>query len=340
MPNLTLLGPYPPPFGGVALHLIRLHEALRSKGFAVAGASTGDVPKSLDGVRKIGLRDLLSRQPVHLHTDEGNARLTVLLGWAWRITRRRYALTVHSFRIRPDLQHLNKHLARVYANACLVIAISNEVRQALTEQLPLDPITIQVIPSALPISAWEKSLPTPHGLPSEWVHAKYRVLANAGRVVRYQGNDLYGIDTLLEAFKAYNRNDASLLVVLGQIADRDLYNTIVAQAALDSRIHLLTQFDSPLTTITHHAHVVVRPTRTEGGESLTLTEAQELGVHTIGSDAVPRPPGTMIFETGNVESLTQALNLISQQSELPHPLTANTTAIESLIEAYSSSGLL
>ena len=158
--------------------------------------------------------------------------------------------------------------------------------------------------------------------------------------MRFQNNDLYGIDTLLDAFRAYQNKEASLLVVLGQIVDTGLYDTLVSTAALDSRVHLLTQFDSPLTTITHHAHVVVRPTRTEGGESLTLTEAQELGVHTIGSDAVPRPPGAVLFETGNAESLTQALNLISQQSELPHPLTANTTAIESLIEAYSSSGLL
>ena len=340
MPNLTLLGPYPPPFGGVALHLVRLHEALHTRGFTVVGASTSGIPQKLDGVRRIGFRDLISRQPVHLHTDEGNARLTVLLGWMWRVTRRKYALTVHSFRVRPDLQHLNNHLARVYSNACMIVAISNEVHQALVDQLHLDPEKIKVIPSALPISKWEKMLPPPQGLPEQWLDAPFRILANAGRVVRFQNNDLYGIDTLLEAFRTYQNKDASLLIVLGQIVDTGLYNTLVTMAAPDSRVHLLTQFDSPLATITHHAHVVVRPTRTEGGESLTLTEAQELGVHTIGSDAVPRPPGTMLFETGNAESLAQALNLISQRSTLPHPITVNTSAIETLIEAYSSSGLL
>jgi glycosyltransferase involved in cell wall biosynthesis len=282
----------------------------------------------------------VQRSTVHLHTDEGNARLTVLMGRFWRGLGRRFALTVHSFRERPDLQHLDRSLQHVYRKARLIVAISEDVRAALTERLHLDPSRIRVISSALPISRWERSQPIPDSVPKAWLDAPVRIIANAGRVVRYEGQDLYGIDTLLDAFAALDQPRASLLVVLGEVVDADLYREIAVKVSADTRVHLISRLESPLAPITHAATVVVRPTRTEGGESLTLTEAIECGVWAVGSDAVRRPEGTELFRTGDAHHLREVLAAVAARSHKPEPRTLRAHVVGQLLEAYRETGLL
>ncbi len=339
MPNLQLVGPFPPPFGGVAQHLVRLAEGLRQANVNVQGWSTGGIPVGFSGIRHAGWRTLLQRLPVHLHTDEGNARRTVLLGKAWMAMGRRFALTVHSFRDRPDLAHLDGHLASVFNHANLIITVSDEVRTAVHARLGVPISHMITIPSALPISSWERSFPLPQTIPTQWLDATVRILANAGRVVRYQGTDLYGIDTLISAFTQLSIPQVSLLLVLGQVVDVGLHQELVAMASTDERIHVITGLSSPLANITHRATIVVRPTRTEGGGSLTLAEAIECGVWAVGSDAVPRPEGTVLFQTGNADHLRTVLEHIAHQ-QAPHPRVVHGNGIQLILDAYRTSGLL
>lgn len=339
MPNLTLLGPFPPPFGGVALHLVRLREALVSLGVDVVGASMSRMSASFTGVHRVGWREALPGMPLHMHTDEGNARATVALTGLWRVGGRRYGLTFHSFRMRDDLRQLDTRLALACKRARLVIAISNDVKQALIDRLGLGDETITVIPSALPISQWELNQPLPD-IPQAWMDAKIRVIANAGRVVRYENADLYGIDLLLQAFKSINNPDASLLVVLGTVVDDSLAAELFALAQADPRIHIVTQIHSPLTPVTRMSHVVVRPTRTEGGESLTLSEARELGVWAVGSDAVQRPAGTVLFQNNNAEHLAQVLAEVMSRTSMPTPVVGNAGVVDEMVMAYRKAGLL
>lgn len=337
MPDLTQVGPFPGRFGGVALHVVRLLEALRAHRLNVDGASTAGIPQGL-GVHKLGWRELVYGNPLHLHTDEGNARLTLLIGGLCKLRQRRYALTVHSFRKRADLDHLTSKLSSVYRGASLIVAISNEVKERVVERLGISSDSVRVFSSALPISAWELRQPAPE-VPTEWTQARVRVLANAGRVVRYNGKDLYGIDILIKAFRNIQIPDAALLIVLGTVVDASLYAELTALQQTDRRIHLLTNVSSPLTTITHTAHVVVRPTRTEGGESLTLSEAVELGVWAVGSNAVARSAHTILFATEDVQSLTNVLQDVMQRTS-PAPVHRDSTTVSALIEAYVEHGLL
>ncbi|KXK34890.1 MAG: glycosyltransferase family 4 protein [Flavobacteriales bacterium] len=339
MPDIILHGPFPPPFGGVALHIIRLAEQLVERGFGVRGHSTAGVRHDLPWVRKEGFPSALQRTPVHLHTDEGNARRTVLLGRVWTALRRPYALTVHSFRHRPDLEHFDAALAGVYHNARAIIAISSETRTALVERLKLNPDTISVIPSALPVSHWEQECPKPD-LPNGWLQAKVRVLANAGRVVRYNGADLYGIDTLLDAHNQLSSPDMALLIVLGEIVDNDLYRLYQERVQALRNVFLVHGLQSPLAPVVHEAHIVVRPTRTEGGESLTLVEAIEDGVWAVGSDSVRRPPEAVLFKTGDAADLARVLHTVSTTDTTAPAMPRNAVNAEAIIQLFTNRGLL
>jgi len=307
---VRILGPFPPPFGGVALHVIRLLEGLRSRGVSAQGYSLGGLPAGIDYVRKLSAQFFLSRTLVHYHTDEGNHRWLRLFSFFWRMTRTPYIVTVHSFRDRKEFANprILRQLVRAFKHAKAVITISNETSLELERRLSFRHNHSRVIPSALPLSIWERDAQLKESIGFDWQRSPIRILANAGRIVSYNGKDLYGLDLLLEAFAGISDTDVALCLAIGGIADENLWNSIKLKADLDKRVTVLHGLEMPLTPFVKHTHIVARPTRTEGGPSLTLSEALELGKWAIGSDSVQRPSGVVLFRNDDVVDLRKALS--------------------------------
>lgn len=341
MTPLRLLGPFPPPYGGVALHMVRLLEALKGKGLSVMGVSQAGVPKGIADVRRFGVVDLVRRAPVHYHTDEGNARWMMLFGAVWRIFGVPYVVTVHSFRDRPELHRSRwkQQLRSAFHGARAIIAISGDVRTDLVNRLDLDPSTITVIGSDLPISMWERRAPLSSAFPEAWRTAPVRILANAGRLVRYQGHDLYGMDLLAEATNKLG-SDVATALVIGEVIHPELLTALEEATARNPHLFLIRVHEGPLLPAVEHAHIIVRPTRTEGGRSLTLTEAIELGRWAVGSDAVLRPLHTRTFPNGSAMALHDVLSEVChhvRSGVLPEPVMPTTGLVEELLEVYRRS---
>ncbi len=341
MTPIRLLGPFPPPYGGVAIHLVRLLEALRERGVDMDGVSQGGVPEGVDGIRRMDPMDMFRRSPVHYHTDEGNARWMMLLGLTWQRLGVPYVVTVHSFRDRHEFAQTTwvRRLYKAYQGARAVIAISEEVRSDLVQRLGLDPSSITVIGSDLPISTWERSAPLSPALPEQWRNAPVRILANAGRLVRYEGEDLYGLDLVAEAVAGLD-TDVATALILGEVVEPDILRPIEQAAARNPRLFLVRDHSGPLLPAVQHADIIVRPTRTEGGRSLTLSEAIELGRWAIGSDSVPRPDGTMVFRNGDAADLRRALEEACgsvRNGTYPKPTSGNTELVDELLDVYRRS---
>lgn len=339
MDKVRILGPFPPPFGGVALHCVRLLEGLRTAGIDARGVSLGGIPEGVDHVEKLGAGFALSRTLVHYHTDEGNHRWMRLLSRLWRTTRTPYVVTVHSFRDRPEFAdpRVRARLASAYTHAAAVIGISNEVVSELEQRLGVYHKRTRIIPSALPMSTWELTAALPPSVPDHWRRASVRILANAGRVVRYNGEDLYGVDILLEAFAQQSDPDVSLCIAVGDIVDIELWSQLQTLAARDGRVWILPQHNGPLAPLVRDAHVVVRPTRTEGGASLTVQEALELGRWAIASDAVSRPDGTRLFTNANSQALATMLKQTLgdvRRGSMPPAIPAHRDAVQRIINLY------
>lgn len=339
MDKVRILGPFPPPFGGVALHCVRLLEGLRSHGITAHGVSLGGIPDGIDDVTAVGPAFALSRTLVHYHTDEGNHRWMRLFSRIWRTTRTPYVVTVHSFRDRPEFAdaRVRAQLAAAYTHAAAVIGISNEVISDLEQRLGVYHKRTRIIPSALPMSAWEINAPLPTALPTQWQQASVRILANAGRVVRYNGEDLYGIDVLLKAMQRIHDRDIAVCIAVGDVVDVDLWSSLQHAAARDSRVTFLQQPASPLAPVVRDAHIIVRPTRTEGGSSLTVQEAREMGRWAVASDAVPRPDGTRLFHNADAEHLASILQSSIhdvRRGSMPPPMAAQSDAVQRIINLY------
>jgi glycosyltransferase involved in cell wall biosynthesis len=337
--KVRVLAPFPPPFGGVALHCVRLLEALRSKDIDATGVSQGGLPLGISGISRFGFGFFLSRSMVHYHTDEGNHRWMRLLSWYWWLTRTPYIVTVHSFRHRPEFDdpRVRRALADAYIHAKAVIGISDEVIRDLELRIGVRHKLTRTIASNLPISTWERSAPFPPTLDAHWKNGAVRLLANAGRIVRYHGKDLYGIDVLLDAMAMVSDADVQLCIAVGEIVDADLWTQLQERIAADGRIRVLQDSSTPLVPVVAHAHVIIRPTRTEGGPSLTLTEAIELGRWAIGSDAVERPAGTVTFINEDPSDLARALRQCisdSRRGTMPPAISSNIDAVQKIVNLY------
>lgn len=291
------------------MHLVRLHEQLSDLGVDVRAMSLGGVPDGIPNVRTFPSALLLNRNPVHYHTDEGNYKWMLLLSRWWRMMRTPYSVTVHSFRDRREFASasVRRQLRSAYEGARAVIAISDSVKNDLHERIGLASNKISVISSALPLSQWEKNIAVADAVPAQWVNASVRVLANAGRIVRYEGKDLYGLDVLANAMKSLSDADVHCLIVVGQVVDATVLDEIQRIVGENNRIHIARDFKGTLAPIVAHSHIVVRPTRTEGGESLTLAESIELGRWAIGSDSVSRPEYTVLFRNEDDTDLQRVL---------------------------------
>jgi glycosyltransferase involved in cell wall biosynthesis len=337
--KVRILAPFPPPFGGVALHSVRLIEGLRHLGVDVEGISLGGIPSGVGNISKLGASFFFQRSLVHYHTDEGNHRWMRLLSAWWRLTHTPYVVTVHSFRDRIEFadERVRRQLASAYSHAAAVIGISNEVISDLEQRIGVRHKRTRVIPSSLPVSAWELDAPSTADLPPSWHNASVRILANAGRVVRYQGEDLYGIDVLLAALEQITDSDLGICIAIGDIVDVDLWSHLESLAQRDPRISLVRNLQGPLAPIVREAHIVVRPTRTEGGPSLTVQEALELGRWAVASDAVHRPDGTRLFQNANHQALADVLkSCISdvRRGAMPPAQPSHIDAVQRIANVY------
>jgi glycosyltransferase involved in cell wall biosynthesis len=336
--KVRLLAPFPPPYGGVALHSVRLLEGLRDHGVQASGISLGGLPDAIDDIVPFSPTVLLNRSLVHYHTDEGNHRWMRLLSRMWRMTRTPYVVTVHSFRHRPEFDDasVRRSLAAAFTQAKAVIAISQDVVDDLERRIGVRHKLTRTIASALPISRWERQAALSTAFPEEWINAPVRLLANAGRVVSYQGEDLYGVDLLLDAMSTIDQ-DVQLCIAIGEIVDHNLWARLQRKIEADPRVWLVQHLQGPLIPAVSHAHVIVRPTRTEGGPSLTLSEALELGRWAVGSDAVERPQGTIVFRSGDSGDLSRALSQAIRdvrRSLMPPAMPANIDAVQRIVNLY------
>ncbi len=321
--QVLILGPYPPPLGGVSSHIRRLLPLLTDAGVHVrvlnhfgGGSDDRFVIGSLrrDPARYFLLPRRFRPSIVHYHHSRLSSLVAVALGRR-RGGRARYLITVHSpnvaamlrSRVAP-LRALTRWALGRFDEA---IAVNDRIAGDLREAVP--GLEVAVIPAFLPArEAAAGELPREVEL----------FLASSGRAVvvsAYRisflrdGADLYGLDTTIDAFADLARGDEALrlAIFIGQRprtrrgrAYLESLQARVRAAGLADRVSLVTAV--PLTPAFRHDVVFVRPTRSDG-DALSIREALLCGVPVIASDIVARPPDVRLFPAGDARALRNAV---------------------------------
>lgn len=306
--KILLIGPYPPPYGGVSMHIKRL-KALFSEGFDIDIVDESREKKegifNLRSLNIFGyLYKVLKTDIVHIHS--GKFFFRMLHFSAASLFFRKKIITVHGYE--PGRGANIRPMDRLILNNCnKVIFVSKELADAFNVKryiineafLPPDVNNEAEIPDE--VAGWIE-------------HRKgqgYKIcVANAWRLDKHENEDLYGLDLCIRAAKKNKEKGikaATIFVVSdgSGVIKTEQYKKMISEFELESCFLI---WETPLSFIKLiiHTDIVLRPTNTDG-DALTVREGLFLGKPVVASDVVIRPEGTKLFKTRDAGSLAETI---------------------------------
>lgn len=309
--KLAQVGVYPPPVGGISVHVQRLCRALDERGIPVTVYDNTPGQKERDVVYtgKVewwALRYWFTcrEDVIHVHFLRWQVRLLLSL---LALRGKRVILTIHNMRGEeqgvPGWKRLVIRLTGRLAHRFIVVNPSFVDKLVA---LGVRREKIVYIPPFIPGEADE--VPLSSELEAFLAGSGTKLLLANGAVGSYhKGVDLYGIDLLLELAERLCavRSDLRFVFCVTHIADQGYYEKLQQQLAerkLDKVFRFLLA-PPEYQTLLKRAAVFLRPTTSES-YGISVYEALYAGVPVVASDAAIRPKGTVVFADRNLDDLT------------------------------------
>ncbi len=332
--RIALIGNYPPPYGGVSVHVAGLGRWLRALGVEVRVLDIGRGDHEGDGVSRArgpwryarALAEVAAGGfLLHTHTNGANTKSWLVALAAARAhgpRGPRGLLTIHSG---LSLAYLagsphRRALARV---ACAgygrVVAVNRQIATALAEA-GVAPDDIEVLPAYSP-SLFEPGDPPPGFDAIREAHAPLYCAA-------LSPGSTYGEDLLRSAFPVVRRElPGAGLALFGPGQE--------GPGPSGEGIHLLGELShGSALAVMRSSEVFVRPTRADG-DAVSVREALALGRSVVASATGYRPPGCLLFRTGDAAELAlrmaEAGRLVQQSAA---PGTGGGDPLEAVFQIY------
>jgi glycosyltransferase involved in cell wall biosynthesis len=364
MLKLLLVGPFPPPHGGVSVHVLMLHDLLREAGISCRvlnisrGAPQSDRYVSIRGplhFMLLLLRYSLKGWSLHVHINGHNVKswLVAFVAGLAGVTGPGAMLTIHSGMSPAYLN--DRRSGRLLAWAAFrfyrhIIAVNSEIKDVLCS-LSVPEARIEILPAFLPDSllmaapyasgfALSRSrsaracIRSAHAAPLElpgnfesWSKAHNPVLSTA---LFFRPE--YGFGLLVQAISELREKHPRLgCVVMGDSESRP--------EGLPQHIFAIgdVKHESCLAVIAR-SDIFVRATFSDG-DAISVREAIALGTPVVASDVVRRPAGTLCFKTGDASDLASKIESLLSGGD-PHPHVSpepGSNGIHRLLELYGSS---
>ncbi len=313
-PSIDLWGVYPPPVGGVSIHVKRLFDSLLSNKInthlyatdyeGVFSAVNTETITPVKQFYKYFFRYLFNNKAtiIHSHTHRWMQRL--FLGIKSLINKQKIIFTFHSFR--ENIHNLNpvKHfiIKLVFKFTNLFIATSESVKNKLIEcGCPPNKIKT-IIPYIKPIKNSTNTLDLE--ICNFLKKHKFIIVGNASNNNKYNNEDLYGIDMCiyLQQYLSSKNQDIGIIFVLTKTTDSNYLNTLEnkIESLNIKKDFLLYKKPIDFSLLLENSNIFVRPTNTDSWP-LSIIEALSLKKPTIASDVCLRHNGCILFKTRSQE---------------------------------------
>ncbi|MCK4508721.1 MAG: glycosyltransferase family 4 protein [Desulfuromonadales bacterium] len=311
--DIHIIGPYPPPYGGVSTHIYRLRERLLRDGHGCSvWCFQHDPDRRLYATHKIRqtLRDLLNVDPRAIFHFHSNHRLAGLLAKAGR----KVIFTVHNERINSVFtggvslrQRWLKRRGRAsFRNVQTLIAVSDSATTELL-RFGFSKQRIRTFSAYLRPEVTEQ----PHQQSQRDFNLfrdkfQFVLSACATDLNFHKGEDLYGIDLCIELVGHLASEQCNLGLVLAiPMGKGSAYlHSLQARAeqlGISGRILWLLE-PGAFHPLLKRCDLFLRPTNTDGF-SISVAEALECDTPVVASDAVQRPPGCLTFKNRDFDDL-------------------------------------
>jgi glycogen synthase len=338
---VLLLGPYPPPHGGVEISLASLHDFLQRREIPCevinltrhrkAEARGVYYPTSALEVVRLLLRK--NAEIIHLHIGgEVSWRLLGLALICSLLPGRKVLLTLHSggYPMSPAGKAARPSSLRgfLFRRFDGLIAVNQALVETLVKfGLPLAKIRL-ILPFALPAEVPDVELPETIG---KFIATHHPVLLSVNGL-----EPEYDLPLQIEALgRIRNSNPkAGLLIVgtgsLGLEFRKKIETTDYAE-------HVLLAGDAPNPVVLRMmslSQILLRTTQYDG-DSIAIREALHFGLPVIATDTGMRPEGVTLTPIGQVDPLCRAVQSVLEKSQArPTSPGADTSNLSAIVRFY------
>jgi len=305
--SLLIVGYYPPPLGGISVHIYRLHKQLLNS--SILDTTKKELFKGQKAI-KLFFELLTGRyQAVHIHVYDIKILLVV---WAARKLKKfDIIFTAHN----PRLFHTNHELYKKFyklflSNVDFLVAVSEHIIEDYKVNNVKLPKNIIIENAFLPppledeqkiFDSYPKSL-----LAFTASHSPI-LTANASSIVLINDVDLYGLDMCIEltAMLKENFSDIGFVFALADDKRNEQYIATMKKRIVDlgieNNFYFLTG-QKELWPLFKQSNLMVRPTYSDG-YGISIAEALYFDSPAIASDVCDRPKGTIFFDNRNIDDL-------------------------------------
>jgi glycosyltransferase involved in cell wall biosynthesis len=311
--KILIIGPYPPPLGGISVYIKRLLRLMEKEAYNVELFNTSE-KCAIRGLNLLNLFKLLLHKHfdvVHLHSSDIKKILFILLLKPFR----RYELifTDHNPRLFINRRKIEKWILKQFFKKldCLIV-VKEHVLDGYRENSISLPEKLLIQNAFLPPPFEEEAdiIETYSEETKKFIfnHDPF-IVANAFEIVFYDGVDLYGLDMCIKLTYELKKDfpNIGFLYAIANEKANSAYLKKMIQAirhlGIEKHFHFLTG-QKELWPLFKKADLSIRPTFSDG-DALSIREALHFGCPVIASDKVPRPEGTILFKSRQNEDLYQ-----------------------------------
>jgi glycosyltransferase involved in cell wall biosynthesis len=312
--KIILIGPVPPPSGGISIHIKRL-SILLEKDFDFDFIDEANPAKAeYFNVRSLNIfryiKKVFGSDVLYIHSGHHVLRMFhVLMG---KLCFRKIILTMHAYPFNKG--KVAKFIEQVvYGWSDKIILVNANLFDKI--KLPKQKCIVQnaFLP---PVMETEPEIPE---AVDQWIQktkaaGRQIMCANAWQLEIFAGEDLYGLDMCIEAIDILKKQGYAVAFIFNVASTdklKDLYlkyQARIKELGLEDNFLLINERLSFVKLIEKTA-IVLRPTNTDG-DALTVREALILGKPVVASDVVERPEGTILFKTRDVADMAKQLGIL------------------------------
>ncbi|PFK47351.1 glycosyltransferase [Bacillus cereus] len=319
--RIVMIAPYPPPIGGVSVHVKRMKGYLEGKGAVCLVYNEAKKEDVLNQVYKIDRYvrfiwriPFLKCDILHFHSPD--IRIRMLLGF-YKMFNKKIILTVHGeslylqlknggrlkrFLLIHSLRRIDKVICVNERNTEELLNLGFPKENVMTLPAYVHPVITNGDEADIPNKVWD------------FIQKKSFLICANGCIRILDGKDLYGFDMLIQLLKRLHTLGikASLLIAILDVEGQDESEKLYYQKLKNQiyEYHLVDYIffyevkDTEFYPILKKSDLFIRPTVMDG-YGVSIAEAIHFGIPAIASDVCKRPEGSIVFSSQDVDELEE-----------------------------------
>ncbi len=301
--KIEIIGPFPPPYGGIAVHIERLIDYLKENNLDYIVHNHGNyenTEKNILAYKKSifwYITYLFKKNSNIIHFHQTIYGFHYLYWYLYsRFRKNNMLITLHNENLLKQnklLQTLNVWLLKKTNNMTLLV-----VSKKVNEWLKNSSIISKYMPAYVPLIS-SKTIKKQNDI--------YNIFCNVWKIVDHTYIKKYGFDLILDLIKYNNEKNIKLFVFVGASKNIDFLNKEIKQRKINEKVKVL--INENLVEHFYYADLLIRANR-DDAFGVSIQEAHDNGVPTLSSDVCERPKGTHLFKTDDFSDLLRLYNEI------------------------------